>query len=79
MKNKSSLVRLTKISDDVFNRKHPNGIIEGIEIMGILAFPIEVGQNVVLDNFYTSNVTEIINESTFKTLNSTYKIEYLEI
>jgi len=68
-------VRLTKLSDDVFEGKHPNGIHAGwVEEGRLWKAPI-VGERCVVGRFHTSTVTEIIDENTFKTKNSTYKIE----
>lgn len=78
-------IRLYKISDDVFEGKHPNDIGAGFEIIGHVVTPLEVGGALFIDHcthrmyewFHTSTITEIIDEQTFKTLNSTYKIEIL--
>ncbi len=70
-------VILTKLSDDRFNGSHPNGINEGYIKKGIEIEIPTIGDNYwVGGNWRTSPVTEIIDENTFKTLNSTYKIEY---
>lgn len=70
-------VRITKLKDEVFDGNHPNGIQEGYVKEGILWQAPEVGVSCRLDNFRTSVVTEIIDETIFKTRNSTYKIEKL--
>ena len=70
-------VLITKLNDDVFNGNHPNGIQEGFAKEGILCQAPEVGVSCRLDNFRTSVVTEIIDDTTFKTKNSMYKIEEL--
>lgn len=67
--------RLTKISDNRFGGNHPNGINEGYTKEGIMWNDPIVGQSFYLGNLATSVVTEIIDENTFKTQNSTYKIE----
>ena len=73
------IIKLTKISDNKFDGNHPNGIIEGTERIGVLAIPIEVGESVMItgifDYFITSTVTEIIDDHTIKTKNSTYFIQ----
>lgn len=77
-------VKLTKLTDDKFEGNHPNGINQGYEKIGFIrgvptkgkAFFVTRG----VDNFFhTSTVTEEMNEEgIFKTLNSTYKLEYLD-
>ena len=71
-------VRLTKLSDDHFDGKHPNGIFEGYVKEGTEIVPPTVGEMYWLDNFHTSVVQKIIDKNTFKTTYSTYKIEYLD-
>jgi hypothetical protein len=68
-------VRITKLKDDVFDGFHPNGIQEGYVKEGILWQAPELGVSCCVGDLYTSVVTEIIDETTFKTRNSTYKIE----
>lgn len=78
-----TLTRLTKISDDVFGGNHPNGINEGFvkTFNGIPLLPV-IGERYYFGygGFSTSIVTEIISQDekgfTFKTLYSTYKVEY---
>jgi len=70
-------IRLTKLSDDVFEGKHPNNIQEGYTRRGIMIVPPTIGERFWLQNFSTSPVTKIINKHKFKTMYSTYKIEYL--
>ena len=78
---KGDQVVLIKISDDKFNGNHPNGIIEGYTRVGKLINDIVIGDQVLVANnaryLRTSEVTEIIDDITFKTENSTYKIEVL--
>lgn len=69
------IVKLTKLSDDKFGGKHPNGIHQGYVKKGILIQKPEIGKRCIINDFATSIVTEIINDSTFKTLYSTYQIE----
>lgn len=78
---KGTRIIITKVSDDVFDGNHPNGINEGYEKNGIMGelkvgMPFTVSPIKLSDytHFYTSIVTEIIDENTFKTMNSTYKI-----
>ena len=70
------------MSDDVFNGNHPNNINEGYYEIGILDKDITVGERcIVRDHFrylHTSVITEILDENTFKTRNSTYRIEKLD-
>lgn len=72
---------LTKMSDDKFNGKHPNNIDEGYVSSGIITAKPIVGYSCVVGHLVTSIVTEIISENkkkiVFKTLNSTYKLEYI--
>lgn len=70
--------RIIKLTDDKFNGRHPNKINVGYEKEGILFQPPIVGQSCCVGSLCTSVVTEVIDDSTFKTLNSTYKIEYLD-
>ncbi len=73
-------VRLTKLSDDAFDGNHPNGIYEGYIKEGIELVPPTVGERYYVglaSNFSTSPVTKIINKNKFKTMYSTYKLEYL--
>ena len=77
------LTKLTELSDAL----HPNNIEEGrVEIFNIkdslFKKPI-VGKRFTLTSlsnwFSTSPVQEIIDENTFKTLNSIYKWESIDI
>ena len=78
---KGDKVVITKLSDDVFNGNHPNMINEGYQTIGIINELPEVGKRFLLTGLYlnsylhTSVVTEIIDEKTFKTENSTYKLD----
>ena len=78
---KGDRVVLTKISDDKFNGNHPNGIIEGYTRVGKLINDVVIGDQILVVNntryLRTSEVTEIIDDITFKTENSTYKIEVI--
>jgi hypothetical protein len=72
------MATLIKISDDMFEGRHPNGINEGFkQIGGYIAGPI-VGERYRFNNLTTSTVTEITEDNDesvdFKTNNSTYKI-----
>ena len=71
-------VKITKLSDDVFNGSHPNGIDEGYESEGYEYAPPQVGERYHGGGLLTSTVTEVIDENTFKTRNSTYRIETIE-
>lgn len=80
----SKKVKITKLSDDTFNGKHPNGIYEGYTKIGIEQAPPTLGDryyvsdpNRMFNSFSTSPVKEIIDENNFKTIYSTYKIEYI--
>ena len=78
---KGDRVVLTKISDDKFDGNHPNRIIEGYTRVGKLINDVIIGDQVLVVNnthyLRTSEVTEIIDDITFKTENSTYKIEVI--
>jgi hypothetical protein len=78
-------VKVTKITDDVFNNNHPNGVNEGYTFIGEYKTPPTVGERFVVygkrmwDILDTSIVTEPLNEEgIFKTTYSTYKIEKLK-
>lgn len=76
----NDLVLLTKLSDDKFEGFHPNDIFAGYFQVGVLKKDIIVGERCLVvgkhfsDYLNTSKVTEIIDEETFKTENSTYQI-----
>lgn len=78
----NTIIRLTKVSDDRYNGNHPNGINEGYECVGTPIGPLEVGTRFGVTGpkrfLVTSEVIKIIDENTFKTRNSTYKIEDIE-
>ena len=78
--------KLIKLSDDVFNGKHPNGIIEGLEYEGQFQNKPQIGKRFHFgtdadhprEHLFTSTVTHIINKEVFKTKNSTYKLEKIK-
>ena len=72
------MATITKISDDIFNNNHPNGINEGYSQESIKdeELPmITIGNCYYFGSLRTSTVTEIISQTDdrieFKTLNST--------
>lgn len=69
---------LTKLTDDVFNGAHPNGIYAGYTVHSNNKNNLIVGERYFFGSILTSTVTEIIldteKETIFKTNNSTYKI-----
>lgn len=72
------LIKLTKLKDNTFNNNHPNQINEGFTITGI-ADKVKVGERFYVGkDFSTSRVKKIIDENTFETMYSTYKIEFLQ-
>lgn len=77
---KNDWVYLEKLSDDRFEGKHPNGYPIGYVRVGELCSDIEVGEMCELygkrlwDYFHTSEIIKILDDYTFKTKNSTYKI-----
>lgn len=81
---KGDRVILTKLSDDFFEENHPNGIYTGFTQIGELTEDITVGERVLVrgkrfdDYLHTSKVVKIIDDTTFKTTYSTYKIELYE-
>lgn len=74
-------VVLTKLSDNRFNGKHPNGVHPGYVTRGNLIHPPVVGESCIIVTlrgyFETSTVIELLPDGVFKTLNSTYKIEHI--
>jgi len=71
------MAMIKKISDDVFNGEHPNGVVAGyVKKLDIAAKDPVVGEVYWFGKFRTSKVTEIIASSgrvtKFKTKNSTY-------
>lgn len=83
MKFKGKKVRVVKLTDDKFNGEHPNGIYEGSERVGYPTEELEVGKRFYISTntnwFMTSLVTEIVDDKTFKTENSTYSIEIVKL
>lgn len=79
---KGDYVKIVKLTDDVFGGNHPNYINEGYTQIGEVQKDITIGErfNVVGINNYlsTSMVTAIIDDETFKTMNSTYKVFKLD-
>lgn len=78
-------IKLTKISDDEFQGNHPNGIYEGYCVDGFMSVKPKVGYRFSVfysklnPGFTTSTVTKKLNkDGIFKTLYSTYKIEYIK-
>lgn len=71
---KGTQVKVTKLSDERFNNDHPNGINPGYEKCGTLLEDIELGYSIRINNLTTSWITEIIDENTFRTKNSIYKV-----
>ena len=71
---------ITKLSDDKFNGRHPNLIDKGYTSNGVVVMKPLVGYSCIVGGLRTSTVTEIVSETkkkiVFKTLNSTYKLEY---
>jgi hypothetical protein len=70
-------VRITKVTDDKFSGMHPNKINVGYEKEGLMFQAPTVGQSCCVGSLTTSVVIEVIDDNTFKTMNSTYRIEYL--
>jgi hypothetical protein len=74
-------IKVVKIKDckDVH---HPKNIVPGSEHIGIMAKKPTVGEGFLVQTmstfFITSEVTEIIDDNAFKTLNSIYRIFKLD-
>lgn len=81
---KGDKVIITKLSDDVFNGFHPNGIDKGYQKVGTIENLPIIGERFKIigegigSGLLTSCVTEIISENIFKTENSTYKLDLYE-
>lgn len=82
---KTRKVRITKVRDIAFDNDHPNSINEGYTKVGnMILNSLEVGHSLILLNefgtisFRTSVIEDVINDKFFKTMNSFYKIEYLD-
>ena len=79
---KTQKYRLTKLSDDRFNGKHPNFILEGMQWEGHINRKPEVGfrfhfgtrKDHIYNHLWTSTVTKILSDGKFKTKNSTYQL-----
>lgn len=74
---KNRIIKIEKLSDDVFGGVHPNGINKGFISEGEEFARPKVGESYCVGGLHTSTVTEIIDENTFKTRNSTYKIKVI--
>lgn len=80
---KGDYIKLQKITDDVFNGRHPNNINKNHIVYGTMYNDITVGEALFLSAvsgdshgfFHTSIITEIIDTNNFRTMNSTYHIE----
>lgn len=72
-------MRVEKVSDDKFGGNHPNGINEGYSKEGMVML-FKVDYPLVMGELRTSPITEINEEKgIFKTRNSTYKFEWINI
>ena len=74
---------IVKLSDDMFNGLHPNGIVEGYSSRGFVS-DLKVGKYFFCGSLRTSPVLGILSvdnlnrEIIFKTENSTYRLSLLE-
>jgi len=76
------MYKLEKLTDDVFEGEHPNGVLSGMSWVGHIGHKPRVGQRFhfgiqkdrISEHLLTSTVIEIVDEETFKTRNSTYKL-----
>lgn len=78
----SKRIKIVKLSNDT-EVPHRNGIESGYEFEGFPVSPLKVGLSFMVNNetgrfFSTSSVTEILSPDTFKTRNSTYRIEIIK-
>ena len=76
-------IKLILVSDDKFDGNHPNGIVVGTERIGWTTILPVVNRRFYIhrsvnEAFETSTVTEVLDNQTFKTKNSTYKWEILK-
>lgn len=76
--NDNKKYKLTKLKDEAYNGEHPYGINEGYTKEGYLYSKPVKGFCFYFNNLRTSKVTEIIDDNTFRTENSIYKIEELD-
>jgi hypothetical protein len=73
-------VRITKLSDDRFKGNHPNNINEGYVKEGYILESPTIGERFYVgNNFSTSPVTSELKGGIFKTIYSTYKLEYIKL
>lgn len=77
---KGKKVRITKLVDDFeqTGETHPNGFVKGSVIEGTVWDNLVVGERFIVGRIGTSRVTKIIDNTTFKTIYSTYKLEILD-
>ena len=83
---KGDFVKVVKLSDDKYDWFHPNGVFRGYTVYGEIENPPIEGEALLIVKakgdahgwFHTSVITEIVDENTFKTLNSTYHIEMID-
>ena len=69
-------VRLTKLND-CDNPRHPENIKTGFVKEGGVYRELKVGESFWVGSFVTSVVQEIIDEQTFRTMNSIYQWEVI--
>ena len=75
-KKKVTIEKLSELDEAI----HPNNILEGFTKTGDFISPPKVGENFWVGcSWRTSTVKEIINDTTFKTCNSIYKITVFEL
>lgn len=78
-------VILTKIRDDKYPNKHPEGLHVGYTKVGYLHEPITEGKGLLLHYaaigfnplVSINNISKVINENFFETKYAGYKLEYL--
>jgi hypothetical protein len=79
---KGDYVLVTKVVDEVFNGVHPNGIDVGYQSQGTLQRDLKEGDFLHIVGFgrylITSTIQKILDENTFTTMNSTYKIKKID-
>lgn len=76
--SKRKKVRLTKLSDDHFEGRHPNNINAGHVEEGWMTREPEIGERFYVGFFSTSPVIRLLDkDGIFKTTYSTYKLEII--
>jgi uncharacterized protein DUF1653 len=78
IKTKEKRIKVTKLTDTRFSGKHPKGINTGYVREGIAFNDVEKDDCLVVEGFRTSTIIKVNEDNTFNTLNSVYKVEFLD-